>query len=77
MSRSLYLTALETRILQGNLAEVYTTFEGMDYLNQNKFQESTNLPTRGHSLQLIKHTSYMHSHKFYFSYRIVKGPVTV
>jgi hypothetical protein len=47
-------------------------FNGMDNLDANKFLQSTNAPTRGHSLKLVKHGCNLDIRKFSFPHRITQ-----
>jgi hypothetical protein len=68
----LNLTTLETRRLRGDLTEVFKMFKGFDNLDPSKFFELNNLPTRGHSLKLVKPRCRLDVRKFSFAHRVVE-----
>jgi len=64
----LKLTTLETRRLRGDLIEVFKMFKGFDNLDLLMFFELNTVPTRGHSLKLVKPRCRLDIRKYSFTH---------
>ena len=66
--KRLKLTTLMTRMVRGDLIEVFKTIKGFEEVDSNiffKIASSTNL--RDHSLKLYKHNLRLDTRKYFFS----------